>query len=78
LQQDPTEAIRREWHRRTRYWPYEERRPIARYFLKGKGGGERIIAILSGARHNFRLLLKWLRLLLCLILGTMLATIRVR
>ncbi|TAN58127.1 MAG: hypothetical protein EPN20_16720 [Magnetospirillum sp.] len=33
--------------------------------------GDRINAILSGAGHNVRLLLKWLRLLLCLILGIM-------
>ena len=42
------------------------------------GAADRINAILSGAGHNFRLLLKWLRLLLRLILETMLAMSRER
>ncbi len=70
----PTEAIRRELRRRSAIEPVighmKNDGLLDRNFLKGKDG-DRINAILSGAGHNFRLLLKWLRLLLSLILETM-------
>ena len=70
----PTEAIRRELRRRSAIEPVighmKNDGLLDRNFLKGKDG-DRINAILSGAGHNFRLLLRWLRLLLSLILETM-------
>jgi IS5 family transposase len=77
----PTEAIRRELRRRSAIEPVighmKNDGLLDRNFLKGKDG-DRINAILSGAGHNFRLLLKWLRLLLSLILETMWAISRER
>ena len=43
---------------------------LDRNYLKGRDG-DRINAILAGAGHNFRLLLRWLRVLFALILGWM-------
>lgn len=66
----PTEAIRRELRRRSAIEPVighmKNDGLLDRNFLKGRDG-DRINAILSGAGHNFRLLLRWLRLLLRLI-----------
>ncbi len=77
----PTEAIRRELRRRSAIEPVighmKNDGLLDRNFLKGRDG-DRINAILSGAGHNFRLILKWLRLLLYLILETMWATGRER
>ncbi len=47
---------------------------LDRNYLKGRDR-DRINAILSGAGHNFRLLLKWLRLLFSLIRGMVRAMI---
>jgi transposase, IS5 family len=71
----PTEAIRRELRRRSAIEPVighmKNDGLLDRNYLKGREG-DRINAILSGAGHNFRLLLKWLRLLLALIRGSLL------
>jgi IS5 family transposase len=67
----PTAAIRRELRRRSAIEPVighmKSDGRLGRNFLIGKQG-DRINATLCGAAHNFRLLLRWLRLLLCLIL----------
>ncbi len=72
----PTEAIRRELRRRSAIEPVighmKNDGLLDRNYLKGRDG-DRINAILSGAGHNFRLLLRWLRLLMRLILGMILA-----
>lgn len=72
----PTEAIRRELRRRSAIEPVighmKNDGLLDRNYLKGKDG-DRINAILAGAGHNFRLLLKWLRLLCALIRGWLLA-----
>ncbi|CCG42804.1 IS5 family transposase [Magnetospirillum molischianum] len=66
----PTNAIRRELRRRSAIEPVighmKNDGLLGRNFLKGKSG-DRINAILCGAGHNFRLLLRWLRLLLSMI-----------
>jgi len=70
----PTEAIRRELRRRSAIEPVighmKNDGLLDRNYLKGRDG-DRINAILAGAGHNFRLLLKWLRLLFALILAWM-------
>lgn len=66
----PTAAIRRELRRRSAIEPVighmKSDGRLGRNFLIGKDG-DRINAILCGAAHNFRLLLRWLRLFLRLI-----------
>lgn len=70
----PTESIRRELRRRSAIEPVighmKNDGLLDRNHLKGRDG-DRINAILAGAGHNFRLLLRWLRLLLSLILAWM-------
>ncbi len=72
------EAIRRELRRRSAIEPVighmKNGGRLDRNYLKGRDG-DRINAILVGAGHNFRLLLKWLRLLFALILGWMMPMI---
>ena len=67
----PTEAIRRELRRRSAIEPVighmKNDGLLDRNYLKGTDG-DRINAILVGAGHNFRLLLRWLRLLFALLL----------
>ena len=74
----PTAAIRRELRRRSAIEPVighmKTDGRLGRNFLMGKDG-YRINAILCGAGHNFRLLLRWLRLLLRLILELALSLI---
>lgn len=74
----PTAAIRRELRRRSAIEPVighmKSDGRLGRNFLIGKEG-DRINAILCGAGHNFRLLLRWLRLFLLKILEWALATI---
>jgi IS5 family transposase len=74
----PTAAIRRELRRRSAIEPVighmKSDGRLGRNFLIGKHG-DRINAILCGAGHNFRLLLRWLRLFLLKILGHILASI---
>ena len=48
---------------------------LDRNFLKGRDG-DRINAILVGAGYNYRLVLKWLRLLFARIMGAILQAIR--
>lgn len=73
----PTETIRRELRRRSAIEPVighmKNDGLLDRNYLKGKDG-DRINAILAGAGHNFRLLLKWLRLLFVLILQILTAS----
>jgi len=68
----PTETIRRELRRRSAIEPVighmKSDGLLGRNYLKGREG-DRINAILAGAGHNFRLILKWLRLLLCLLMA---------
>lgn len=75
----PTAAIRRELRRRSAIEPVighmKSDGRLDRNFLMGKQG-DRINAILCGAGHNFRLLLRWLRALLRLFLELALAVIR--
>jgi IS5 family transposase len=70
----PTAQIRRELRRRSAIEPVighlKSDGRLDRNFLKGRDG-DRINAILTGAGHNFRLLLRWLRLLLCLLLAAL-------
>ena len=74
----PTAAIRRELRRRSAielvigHMKSDGR--LGRNFLIGKDG-DRINAILCGAGHNFRLLLRWLRLLLLRVLERILTGI---
>jgi transposase, IS5 family len=74
----PTAAIRRELRRRSAIEPVighmKSDGRLGRNFLIGKQG-DRINAILCGAGHNFRLLLRWLRLLLLKILERILTWI---
>jgi len=67
----PTATIRRELRRRSAIEPVighmKSDGRLDRNFLSGKQG-DRINAILCGAGHNFRLLLRWLRILLRLFL----------
>ena len=66
----PTEAIRRAIRRRSAVEPVighlKADGRLDRNYLKGKDG-DRTNAILTGAGHNLRLILAWLRLLLALI-----------
>lgn len=75
-QKAPTAAIRREIRRRSAIEPVighlKSDGRLDRNFLAGKNG-DRINAILCGAGHNFRLLLRWLKLLLRLILKLVLS-----
>ena len=77
----PTEAIRRELRRRSAIEPVighmKSDGLLARNYLKG-ADGDRINAVLAGAGHNFRLLLRWLRLFFALILAALTAAIRFR
>jgi len=70
----PTSTIRRELRRRSAIEPVighmKNDGLLGRNFLKGRDG-DRINAILCGAGHNFRLLLRWLRRLLRLILAVL-------
>ncbi len=71
----PTEAIRRELRRRSAIEPVighmKNDGLLDRNYLKGRDG-DRINAILCGAGHNFRLILKWLRLLFVLMMAMIL------
>ena len=72
----PTAAIRRELRRRSAIEPVighmKADGRLGRNFLLGKEG-DRINAILCGAGHNFRLLLRWLKLFLRLVQMVLLA-----
>ena len=77
-QKAPTETIRRELRRRSAIEPVighmKSDGLLDRNFLKGRDG-DRINAILSGAGHNLRLLLRWLRLSLRLLLAALILEI---
>ncbi len=77
----PTEAIRPELRRRSAIEPVighmKSDGRLDRNFLNGRDG-DRINAILSGAGHNFRLLLRWLKFFLSLILAWTLSTTKCR
>ena len=70
-----TPAIKREMRRRAAVEPVighiKNGHRMNRNYLAGPQGGA-INAILAAAGYNFRLLLNWLRLLLCLIASLML------
>jgi IS5 family transposase len=70
-QKAPTEAIRRELRRRSAIEPVIGHMKtdglLGQNLLKGRDG-DRINAILAGAGHNFRLLLRWIREFLRLVL----------
>jgi IS5 family transposase len=71
-----TPAIKREMRRRSAVEPVighiKNGHRMDRNYLAGPQG-DAINAVLAAAGYNFRLLLNWLRLLLCLIAGLMLS-----